>query len=53
MMSKYFSDKYVAKRSSELFKRIKASTVAKLVLENNNTESIYNLAEEENKDYNI
>jgi hypothetical protein len=40
------SDKYVSKRKSELFKRIKISTVVKLIEENNNTESIYNLADE-------
>lgn len=40
------SDKYVSKRKNELFRRIKGSTIIKLLEENNNTESIYNLAEE-------
>lgn len=46
------SDQYVSKRKNELFKRIKASTVVKLLEENNNSESIYNLAEE-SKEENI
>jgi hypothetical protein len=45
-------DQYVAKKRAELFKRIKASTVVKLIEENNTTESIYNLADE-NKEDNI
>jgi hypothetical protein len=40
------SDSFVTKRRTELFKRIKASTVVKLLEENNNQESIYNLADE-------
>ena len=35
----------VAKRKSEKFKRIKGSTLAKLLQENNNDESVYQLAE--------
>jgi hypothetical protein len=40
------SDQYVSKRKTELFKRVKGSTIVKLLGESNNTESIYNLAEE-------
>lgn len=35
----------VAKRKNEKFKRIKGSTLAKLLQENNNDESVYQLAE--------
>jgi len=42
------SDKFISKRKNELFKRIKSTTVIRLIDENNNTESIYNLAEEAN-----
>ena len=35
----------VAKRKGEKFKRIKGSTLAKLLQESNNDESVYNLAE--------
>lgn len=42
------SDKYVSKRKNEYFKRIKGSTIVKLLGENNNKESIYNLADENN-----
>jgi hypothetical protein len=42
------SDQFVSKRKNELFRRIKNSTVAKLIEENNNTESIYNLVDENN-----
>jgi len=41
-------DQFVAKRKNEMFKRIKSSVVVKLIGENKNTESIYNLAEENN-----
>ena len=47
------SDKYVSKRKGELFRRIKPGTVVKLVEENNNTESIYNIVDEDHKDENI
>lgn len=40
------SDQIVAKRKNEYFKRIKPSTIIKLIEENNNKESIYNLAGE-------
>jgi hypothetical protein len=40
------SDKYVTKRKTELFKRLKAGTIVKLLGKDNNTESIYNLADE-------
>jgi hypothetical protein len=42
------SDHFISKRKNELFKRIKNTTVIKLIEENNNTESIYNLADETN-----
>lgn len=42
------SDQYISKRKGELFKRIKPSTIIKLLEENHNTESIYNLADENN-----
>lgn len=35
----------MAKRKNERFKRIKGSTLAKLLQESNNDESVYNLAE--------
>lgn len=38
-------DQMVAKRKNEKFKRIKGSTLAKLLQENNNDESVYQLAE--------
>jgi hypothetical protein len=41
------SDQFISKKKTELFKRIKATTIIKLLEENNNTESIYNLAEDE------
>lgn len=41
------SDKLVAKRKNELFKRIKTSTLAKLLKQDNNQESIYNLKDSE------
>jgi hypothetical protein len=34
-------DQMVAKRKNEKFKRIKGSTLAKLLQENNNDESVY------------
>jgi len=43
------SDQFVAKKRGELFKRIKGSTIAKLIDETKNSESIYNLAEEPEK----
>jgi hypothetical protein len=43
------TDKFVAKRKNELFKRIKGSTLVKLLEENQNSESIYNLANENNE----
>ena len=41
------SDQFLSKRKNELFKRLKGSTILKLLGENNNTESIYNLAGEQ------
>ena len=41
----YIGDQMVAKRKNEKFKRIKGSTLAKLLQENNNDESVYQLAE--------
>lgn len=41
------SDQFLSKRKNELFKRLKGSTIMKLLGENNNTESIYNLAGEQ------
>lgn len=43
---KFLSDPYLSKRKNELFKRIKSSTLVKLIGENKNTESIYNLVDE-------
>jgi len=40
------SDQYLSKRKDELFKRLRGTTIIKLLLENNNKESIYNLANE-------
>jgi hypothetical protein len=40
------SDKNVSKRKGELFKRVRGGTILKLLEENNNTESIYNLVED-------
>jgi len=42
---KIIGDQMVAKRKGEKFKRIKGSTLAKLLQESNNDESVYNLAE--------
>ena len=42
------SDQFISKRKGELFKRIKPSTIIKLLDENHNSESIYNLADENN-----
>lgn len=39
----FISDQLVSKRKSELFKRVKCSTVIKLLNQNDQTESIYNL----------
>ena len=36
----YIGDQMVAKRKNEKFKRIKGSTLAKLLQENNNDESV-------------
>ena len=44
------SDNFVHKRRTELFKRIKNSTMIKLLEENNNSESIYNLADEDKEE---
>ena len=44
------SDSFVTKRRSELFKRIKGSTIVKLIDENHISESIYNLAEEDKEE---
>ncbi len=41
----YKGDQLVAKRKNERFKRIKGSTLAKLLQESNNDESVYNLAD--------
>ena len=41
----FSGDNLVAKRKGEKHKRIKCSTLAKLMLENNYEESIYNLNE--------
>ena len=38
-------DNLLAKRKNEKYKRIKCSTLAKLMQENNHEESIYNLNE--------
>lgn len=40
------SDHYLSKRKGELFRRLKGTTIIKLISENNNKESIYNLANE-------
>lgn len=42
----FISDQLVSKRKSEMFKRIKASTIIKLLNQNTQTESIYNLGNE-------
>ena len=47
------SDKYVSKRKGELFRRIKSGTVVKLIEENNNTESIYNIVDEEDENVSV
>ena len=44
-------DQLVAKRKSEKFKRIKTSTLAKLLQENNNDESVYALADQHDQVY--
>ena len=41
----HLGDQMVAKRKNEKFKRIKGSTLAKLLQENNNDESVYQLAD--------
>ena len=41
----WIGDQMVAKRKNEKFKRIEGSTLAKLLQENNNDESVYQLAE--------
>ncbi len=51
------SDNLVAKRKGETFGRIKASTIAKFLLENNNEESVFGLMKSaddaENKENNF
>jgi hypothetical protein len=47
------SDQFLTKRKNELFKRLKSSTIIKLLSENNITESIYNLANEYNDEDDI
>lgn len=47
--NKILGDQYVAKRKNEMFKRIKPSTLIKLLSDNKNPESIYNLAEEKDE----
>ena len=42
----FISDQLVSKRKSELFKRVKGSTIVKLLNQNPQTESIYNLGNE-------
>lgn len=42
----FISDQLVSKRKSEMFKRIKSSTIIKLLNQNTQTESIYNLGNE-------
>ena len=42
----FISDQLVSKRKSEMFKRIKSSTIIKLLNQNKQTESIYNLGNE-------
>jgi hypothetical protein len=42
---KFIGDQLLAKRKGEKHKRIKCSTLAKLMTENNYEESIYNLNE--------
>jgi hypothetical protein len=44
--NRIIGDQLVAKRKGERFKRIKCSTLAKLLQENNNDESVYNLADQ-------
>lgn len=45
LRSNVLGDQMVAKRKNEKFKRIKCSTLAKLLQENNNDESVYQLAD--------
>jgi hypothetical protein len=47
----FLSDQFVTKKRSELFKRIKGSTIVKLIDENNNSESIYKLVDENENIY--
>ena len=47
------SDQFLSKRKTELFKRLKSSTIIKLLSENHNPESIYNLANECNDEEDI
>jgi len=47
------SDQFITKKKNELFKRIKATTLIKILEENNNTESIYKLADDEKNDEGI
>jgi len=44
MISKLLGDKLVAKKKNEKFKRIKGSTLAKMLQEPTSNESIFNLA---------
>lgn len=44
---KLVGDNLLAKRKNEKFKRIKCSTLAKMLQENNTEESIYNLNRDE------
>jgi centrosomal protein CEP41 len=47
------SDQLVMKRKTELFRRIKCSTLHKLLTDNGFIESIYNLGKDENDDEEI
>jgi len=47
------SDHFLSKRKSELFKRLKGTTIIKLLSENNNKESIYNLGNEYDEEVDI
>lgn len=47
------SDHFLSKRKNELFRRLKGTTIIKLLSENNNKESIYNLANENNEENDI
>ncbi len=46
----FLSDQFVTKRKTEMFKRVKGSTIVKLIGGNKSTESIYNLVDEYNGD---